>query len=247
MEVNVVKKFVFLFILLCVAAGCSKPVQESVIAFGDSNTRGSNWDFRDYPTSEKWVNLMKNVERGQIKVQNAGIGGQTTEDAKLRFEQDILKQKPTYVLIMFGTNDAAILDGKHPRVTKKRFKENLSYFISESRKEGITPILMTCVPVVEGGKKGLYYYSRYKSSYFAERGGARAWQNSYNDITRQVAEKQQVPLVDNWKAFIREAGEDSDNALIQSGLIDPSGNHMTPKGARIIYNEIKERDVIKHF
>ena len=93
----------------------------------------------------------------------------------------------------------------------------------------------------------MYYYSRYKSAYFAERGGARAWQNSYNDITRQVAEKQQVPLVDNWKAFIREAGEDSDNALIQSGLIDPSGNHMTPKGARIIYNEIKERDVIKHF
>lgn len=55
------------------------------------------------------------------------------------------------------------------------------------------------------------------------------------------------PLVDNWKAFIREAGEDSDRALIQSGLIDPSGNHMTPKGARIIYNEIKEREVIKHF
>ncbi|KEP27013.1 hypothetical protein BA70_15105 [Bacillus zhangzhouensis] len=78
-------------------------MQESVIAFGDSNTRGSNWDFRDYPTSEKWVNLMKNVERGQIQVKNAGIGGQTTEDAKLRFEQDILKQKPTYVLIMFST------------------------------------------------------------------------------------------------------------------------------------------------
>lgn len=106
---------------------------------------------------------------------------------------------------------------------------------------------MTCVPVVEGGKKGLYYYSRYKSSYFAGRGGARAWQNSYNDITREVAKDEQVPLVDNWKAFIREAGEDSDHALIQSGLIDPSGNHMTPKGARIIYNEIKERDVIKHF
>lgn len=117
------KKYVVLFILLCVAAGCSKPEQESVIAFGDSNTKGSNWDFRDYPTSEKWVNLMKNVERGQIQVKNAGIGGQTTEDAKLRFEQDILKQKPTYVLIMFGTNDAAILDGKHPRVTKKDLKK----------------------------------------------------------------------------------------------------------------------------
>ncbi|MFJ5964787.1 SGNH/GDSL hydrolase family protein [Bacillus sp. NPDC093026] len=241
------KKCILLFMLICVVNGCSKPVHESIIAFGDSNTRGSNWDFRDYPTSEKWVNLIKNGERGEIQVMNAGIGGQTTEDAKLRFEQDILNQKPTYVFIMFGTNDAAILDGKHPRVTKKRFKENLSYFISESRKEGIIPILMTCVPIVEGGKKGLYYYSRYKPSYFTKRGGARAWQNSYNDITREVAKEQNVPLVDNWKAFIQKAGENSDRALIQSGLIDPSGNHMTPKGARIIYNEIKERDVMKHF
>ncbi|WP_226566796.1 hypothetical protein [Bacillus stratosphericus] len=48
-----------------------------------------------------------------------------------------------------------------------------------------------------------------------------------------------MPLVDKWKAFIQEAGENSDNALIQSGLIHPLGNHMTPKGVRIIYNEIK--------
>ncbi|MFS0655226.1 GDSL-type esterase/lipase family protein [Bacillus sp. 179-C3.3 HS] len=232
---------------MCVSAGCSQPTQQSIVAFGDSNTKGSNWDYRDYPSSEKWVNLIKNVERGQMQVINAGIGGQTTEDARLRFERDVLDQKPTYVLIMFGTNDAAILDGKHPRVTKKRFKENVSYFISESRKEGVTPILMTCVPIVEGGKKGLYYYSRYQSSYFVERGGARAWQNSYNEITRQIAKDMHAPLIDNWQAFIREAGENSDHALIQSGLIDPSGNHMTPKGARIIYHEIKKHDVIKHF
>lgn len=58
-------------------------------------------------------------------------------------------------------------------------------------------------------------------------------------------------LKNRWKtlsaAKFQEAGENSDNALIQSRLIAPFGNHMTPKGARIIDNEIKKHDVIKHF
>lgn len=196
---------------------------------------------------KEWVNILKTAERGRLTVINAGIGGQTTEDARLRFQSDVLERKPQYLFIMFGTNDAGILTGDQPRVSKKRFKENLTYFINESRNHGIKPILMTCIPVIEGnGTNHLYYYSRYKASAFKEKGGARKWHNSYNSVTRQVAAELKVPLVDNWKHFIRaDGGKDTDRALIQSGLIDPSGNHMTPKGARILIEGIKNGRVLE--
>lgn len=241
-------KFAVLFItIICLLSGCAAGKEKSVVAFGDSNTRGSNWDYRDYPKAQQWVNILKTAERGRLTVINAGIGGQTTEDARLRFQSDVLDRKPQYLFIMFGTNDAGILTGDQPRVSKKRFKENLTYFINESRNHGIKPILMTCIPVIEGnGTHHLYYYSRYKASAFKEKGGARKWHNSYNGVTRQVAAELKVPLVDNWKHFMRaDGGKDTDRALIQSGLIDPSGNHMTPKGARILIEGIKNGRVLE--
>ncbi|MGK9428375.1 SGNH/GDSL hydrolase family protein [Bacillus atrophaeus] len=241
------KQICILFLLVLVTAGCEGRGYEDVVAFGDSNTRGSNWNYRDYPKAQQWVDILKTAERGNLDILNAGIGGQTTEDARLRFESDVLDQMPVYVFIMFGTNDAAILAQGKPRVSKTRFKENLTYFIEESRKHKIKPILMTCIPIIEGnGKHHLFYYSRYKSSMFQSKGGARKWHNSYNDITREVAKNLNVPLVDNWKNFIKaEGGNETDEALIQSGLIDPSGNHMTPKGARIIFEGIKDGRVLQ--
>ncbi|KXZ18423.1 SGNH/GDSL hydrolase family protein [Bacillus nakamurai] len=241
-------KYAVLFIaMICLLSGCAGDREKNVVAFGDSNTRGSNWDYRDYPKAQQWVNILNTAERGHLSIVNAGIGGQTTEDARLRFQSDVLDRKPEYLFIMFGTNDAGILTKNKPRVSKERFKENLTYFINESRKHGIKPVLMTCIPIIEGnGTHHLFYYSRYKASAFKTKGGARKWHNSYNGITRQVAKNLKVPLVDNWKHFIRaDGGKDTDEALIQSGLIDPSGNHMTPKGARIVYEGIKNGRVLE--
>ncbi|TDH74771.1 SGNH/GDSL hydrolase family protein, partial [Acinetobacter baumannii] len=83
-----------------------------------SNTRGSNWDYRDYPKAQQWVNILKTAERGNLDILNAGIGGQTTEDARLRFQTDVLDPKPKHLFIMFGTNDAGILAEGKPRVSK---------------------------------------------------------------------------------------------------------------------------------
>ncbi len=164
-------KFAVLFItIICLLSGCAagkkKVLSRSATAI------------RAVPTGiiviirrrDEWVNILKTAERGRLTVINAGIGGQTTEDARLRFQSDVLDRKPQYLFIMFGTNDAGILTGDQPRVSKKRFKENLTYFINESRNHGIKPILMTCIPVIEGnGTHHLYYYSRYKASAFKEK------------------------------------------------------------------------------
>lgn len=93
------KHFFILFLLLFVTAGCEGRGYEDVVAFGDSNTRGSNWDYRDYPKAQQWVNILKTAERGKLDILNAGIGGQTTEDARLRFQTDVLDQNRSICLL----------------------------------------------------------------------------------------------------------------------------------------------------
>lgn len=92
---------------------------QKVVAFGDSNTRGSNWQFRDYPKAEKWVNLLQTSLQGQYKINNAGIGGETTEDARLRFRKDVLDDEPAYLFIMFGTMMQQSCERAAARIEKK--------------------------------------------------------------------------------------------------------------------------------
>ncbi len=64
-------------------------------------------------------------------------------------------------------------------------------------------------------------------------------------MSRETARELDVPLIDNWKNIVKKAGGATDEKLIHSGFIDPSGNHLTPKGARIIFEGINESKVIK--
>ncbi|MDQ0858292.1 SGNH/GDSL hydrolase family protein [Bacillus sp. V2I10] len=236
----------FLVILLLMSCG-NRSERYTIVAFGDSNTRGANWTIRNYQDTDKWVNLIKStlpVNNGQALIHNAGVGGETTEDARKRFKRDVLKMDPNLVFIMFGTNDAVILPNGKPKVDHARFKENLLYYVREVRHAGGTPVLMTCLPIVEGKGNDKLYYTRYPKKLYAHTDGARNWHNSYNDITREVAYKNDVTLIDNWTNMVKFAGGDSDEALLNSGIIDPSGNHMTPQGAELIYLSILESKVL---
>ncbi|UOK57101.1 SGNH/GDSL hydrolase family protein [Bacillus sp. OVS6] len=133
----------FLVILLLMSCG-NRSERYTIVAFGDSNTRGANWTIRNYQDTDKWVNLMKStlpVNNGQALIHNAGVGGETTEDARKRFKRDVLKMDPDLVFIMFGTNDAVILPNGKPKVDRARFKENLLYYVREVRHAGGTPSL----------------------------------------------------------------------------------------------------------
>lgn len=237
------KKGVLLLLILFLLSSCSeKNSLPAAVAFGDSNTKEANWAVRHFPEKEKWVSLLSQSEKGRWAVYNEGIGGQTTEHARKRFEKDVLKKRPAVVFIMFGTNDALMQPNKKPWVSKERYHENLVYFIEKIREYGGKPVLMTCLPVIEGNGtvEKLYYYSTHNAALYVKVGGARNWHNSYNSVMRQTAKEEGVPLIDHWKNMVKKAGGPTDDLLIQSGLIDTSGYHMTPKGARLLYESIKK-------
>ncbi|MFK2827103.1 SGNH/GDSL hydrolase family protein [Bacillus sp. B190/17] len=200
-----------------------------ILAFGDSNTQGANWQANGYDVKDKWVNKLAQSQA----VINAGIGGNTTEHGRIRFEKDVLSKHPQIVLIMFGTNDAALDDNGQPQVSKAQYEENINYFVDTLQGRGIDVILMTTIPVIER-----YYYSRNDGNLYSPYGSARRWHDSYNMIVRKIAKEKHVLLVDHYRNITEPMRGVNDQKLIDSGLIDASGTHFTPKGAAFIYRRI---------
>ena len=81
-----------------------------------------------------------------MRIINAGVGGDTTEGARARFEEDVLGHRPDIVVIQLGANDAAIdvwRGQTTPRVPAERYEENLRYFVRELRERRAHVVLMT--------------------------------------------------------------------------------------------------------
>lgn len=191
------------------------------VAFGDSNTAGTTLAAAGYPLSLQWT-----IKTASF---NAGVGGNTTAHAIKRFEHDVLYQNPKEAILMFGTNDAVLLDDGEPKVSKKQFEENISYMVRQLKERNVKVVLMTSVPVIQ-----TFFYERNDKELYNDKGGVRLWQNSYNEIVRRIAVKENVQLIDNYKNAIYKAGNATDGALNKSGLIDRTGTHWSPRGAEMI-------------
>ncbi|WP_180954086.1 SGNH/GDSL hydrolase family protein [Bacillus sp. M6-12] len=241
------KKWVFtFFIVLLASVGLSKEIETEAaerkvtVLFGDSNTAGSNWAANNYYSSAKWANRLLKTR----PVINAGVGGNSTGMARQRFKRDVLNRNPKTVIIMFGTNDAQIMNSNRlPRTSKANFNKNIRYFVDTLRARRINVILMTALPVIEGGQG--HYYSRNREALYKPYGGAREWHDSYNDITRSIARQKNVPLIDTYRLFIQAAGGNTDQALSASGLYDPTGIHMSMHGANELYQAVQRTLEVK--
>jgi lysophospholipase L1-like esterase len=203
------------------------------VLFGDSNTAGSVWEENQYDPAKKWSSKLELTR----PVLNSGVGGNTTGMAKSRVNS-IIKKKPKTVTIMFGTNDAVLNEKFIPKTSLRQFEKDLNYFVDTFKANGINVVLMTAVPVVEEGEGN--FYSRHDRNLYLKYGGAREFQNKYNDVTRKVAKQKGVPLVDTYKTFLRYSkNTNTDEAIVKSGLMDNSGTHMSMYGAEILYRSVK--------
>ncbi|MCM3790332.1 GDSL-type esterase/lipase family protein [Domibacillus indicus] len=217
------------------------------VAFGDSNTEGFYFE-KQFPESlgNKWTDQVAAVYGEGINstIYNAGVRGNTTEQGAVRFKEKVLDVNPKAVTIMFGINDALLLDNGQPQVSKVIFKQNLTSMVFQLKARDIEVVLMTNPPVIEG----IYYNSQIVTKnkniapLYTDKDGLRNWINSYNDIIRQVAKDQGVPLVDVHNILVEKAGGATDYLLGSSGLLDDkTGIHMTPKANDIIAEHVKNK------
>jgi lysophospholipase L1-like esterase len=90
-----------------------KPI--TIIAFGDSITAGAGLWRNHSPNEEKYTYhyflremLEKEYSNKNIKMINAGIGGEKAVDGLKRVDKDVLSKKPDLVIVEFGGNDTEL-------------------------------------------------------------------------------------------------------------------------------------------
>lgn len=106
------------------------PKGESIIALGDSLTTGVGASSQEH----NYVSLLE--KRFNISITNKGKSGDTTHDALLRLDDDVLALHPDIVLVLLGSNDYL---RQEPR--RETFS-NLRTIIARIQKEGAVVILI---------------------------------------------------------------------------------------------------------
>ncbi len=77
---------------------------------------------------------------------NRGIGGQTTPQMLIRFQQDVVHLKPAVVVINAGTNDIA---GNTGPATPEMTEDNLTSMVQIAQANGIRVVLASITPAFD--------------------------------------------------------------------------------------------------
>ena len=82
----------------------------------------------------------------EIRIINSGVSGDTTHDARYRFDRDVIQHHPDLTIIQFGVNDQVIrqdIGMKEPCVSLTQYVYNILFFIQRTRRLGSEIILVT--------------------------------------------------------------------------------------------------------
>jgi len=101
-----------------------------IIAFGDSLTVGYLSPFEATP----YAKFLQPLLGSETEIYVAGVSGELTEDMLRRFERQVIKNRPNYVIILGGTNDLGW------GVSIDRIMANLTRMYQTAQKADIVPI-----------------------------------------------------------------------------------------------------------
>ncbi|MEI8314172.1 MAG: GDSL-type esterase/lipase family protein [Verrucomicrobiota bacterium] len=188
-----------------------------IVAFGDSITEASHQKL-EY----RWPEILRRQLQERftgtnIKVINAGVGGNTSREGLARFEKDVLSHRPDFVLFEFG-NDATHEPERH--VTEDEFIKNQNLIIARVAKEaGGRAIPLIFPPIIDR------WHVYYNHPFTKQHGGQDRYQERYREATRQMARENNCPLIDIDGALRKEMAQHGPESCIL-----PDGVHLTAHG-----------------
>ncbi len=167
---------------------------------GNSITQGAKHTHGLRPYAEIFSERIRwEMVRSRDYVINTAISGNTLKNILDDFNHRVAQFEPQVVFCMIGTNDAAA----NNQTSIAQYAERLVSFITQVRGIGAIPVLLTPTPIV---------------AYLApER--ATLW--SYVAKMKEVANSQQVILVDNWGIWEQELNQKYSGGIFRELLNDP--------------------------
>jgi len=180
-----------------------EPRPNGIFMLGDSTTAPRPGAVRKV-YAERVDDALQSSGSG-LAVYNAGLGGNTTREARERLEHDVLRYKPRVIVMQFGINDSAVDVWKTPPATEPRvplheYLDNLRAMIAMSQQAKVRVILMTTNPLRWTPRlKSMYGKAPYDPT--AEDGFDALHLAAYNEALGKLAKELQVPLVDVRAAY----------------------------------------------
>lgn len=173
------------------------------------------------------IGTYQSIIPDEVKVFNAGVGGNNTVDLLNRIEKDCLALKPKLTVLMAGTNDMNSV--KH--IPLKKYEENLDRMAKMIIKSGSKLLMMTILPCYEPD-----LLTRHPATFY-EPEGVSGRRKQINDMVKRIAKKHHAELLDLGLRFdaIGNIGT-SKESLIQNEANSHKrdGIHPTANGYRFI-------------
>jgi len=180
-------KFIPLIVMSLLFSSFTSPTQKikKVLFFGDSITEAG-------VKSGGYIDVLNTMLKeqkldDQYELVGAGIGGNKVYDLYLRMETDVLSKKPDIVVIFIGVNDVWHKQSMGTGTDADKFSRFYQAIISKLKAQNISIILAT--PAVIGEK----------TDHSNQLDGDL---NRYSNLIRELAKKENLPLVDLRKAFL---------------------------------------------
>ena len=198
-----------------------------LLCFGDSITRGEN-DAR----YGGWADRLKTYfikdflkeQQNEVCVFNLGIGGESTNGLKNRFENEFncrrlnAENEQTIITIAYGANDLAISNSNYT-VSAADFSLNIQECIKYALQKNAKVILINILPIVDSEPKK--HPKRRKPEDIEE----------YNNLIHQLSENLNIPYIDVFSLFNKS----------KEKFLTSDGIHPNSKGHKLLYKTIKKQ------
>ncbi len=185
---------------------------DRIVFFGDSLTQQGG---RPNGYVTLFRQALKSNGHTDVKVINAGISGHKVPDLQKRLNKDVLKHKPTHVVIYIGINDVwHSLKGEGRGTKPEVFEAGVRELIAKISAAGAKTIL--CTPSVIGEKA-------------AGTNPLDAMLEQFSAISRRVASESGASLLDLRKLFAAHLKK-TNTADKERGVLTTDGVHFNDAG-----------------
>lgn len=197
------------------ALSAAKPTR--VVFFGDSITQAGI-------KPGGYIDKLKTmVPAEQFEFIGAGIGGNKIYDLFLRMDDDVLAQKPDVVVIWVGVNDVWHKATSGTGTDPDKFVKFYEAVVKKLQAANIRVVL--CTPAAIGEKTDMTN----------QQDGDL---NQYSQFIRDLAKKQNLPLVDLRRAFqeydLKNNPENKDRGILTTDRV-----HLNDAGNQFVADQMK--------
>ncbi len=194
--------------------------KKRIIFFGDSITQQGAATGGFIPRIDSMCRLEN--KSGEFEFIGAGVSGNKVYDLYLRMDEDVLTKNPDVVVIFIGVNDVWHKVSSGTGTDADKFERFYNAILKKLKEKNIKVIL--CTPAVIGEKTDLTN----------QQDGDM---NRYSNIVRDIAKKNNFPLVDLRQKFF-DYNKQYNTENKESGILTKDRVHLNAKGNQVVADEM---------